>query len=181
MARKINIVNFLILSFLCLKSDLNAFNLPESTFNAINNLHFKGIDTVTNSPSLMSSKNRENDTHFGLGLSPGYNNTFYLKISHRFGRKNLPMGFYQTVEYAAKHNLGYDESPLFRLPSGAYLNLNKQWTILVGVDMLTKAIYSYGGIRKEIAVCYLWKSVPITFGYSYSMGPSVMIGIPVFE
>ena len=181
MARKINIVNFLILSFLCLKSDLNAFNLPESTFNAINNLHFKGIDTVTNSPSLMSSKNREIGTHFGLGLSPGYNNTFYFKISHRFGRKNLPMGFYQTVEYAAKHNLEYDESPLFRLPSGAYLNLNKQWTILVGVDMLTKAIYSYGGIRKEIAVCYLWKSIPVTVGYSFFMGPSVMIGIPVFE
>jgi hypothetical protein len=47
--------------------------------------------------------------------------------------------------------------------------------------LLTKAIYSYGGIRKEIAVCYLWKSVPITVGYSFFMGPSVMIGIPVFE
>lgn len=181
MARKIIIANFLILSFLCLKSDLNATNLPESTFNKINYFNFRGIDTLTNSPSLLSSKNSATDTHFGLGLSPGYNNTFYFKFSHRFGRENLPLGFYQTVEYAAIHNLGYDESPLFRLPSGAFLKLNKQWTILVGVDLLTKAIYSYGGIRKEIAVCYLWKSVPITVGYSFFMGPSVMIGIPVFE
>ena len=181
MARKIIIANFLIFSFLCLKSDLNATTIPESRNNPINYFNFKGIDTLTNSPSLRSSKIRGNDTHLGLGLSPGYNNTFYLKFSHRFEIKNLPLGFYQTVEYAAKNNLENHDRPLFFLPSGAYLKLNKQWTILVGVDLLTKAIYSYGGIRKEIAVCYLWKSVPITFGYSYSMGPNVMIGIPVFE
>jgi hypothetical protein len=181
MARKIIIANFLILSFLCLKSSLNATNLPKSRFNTINYFNFKGIDTLTNSPSLRSSKNGATDTHLGLGLSPGFNNTYYLKFSHRFEIKNLPLGFYQTVEYAAKHNLENHDSPLFFLPSGAYLELNRQWTILVGVDLLTKAIYSYGGIRKEIAVCYLWKSVPITLGYSYFMGPSVMIGIPVFK
>lgn len=181
MARKIIIAIILIINLLCLKSDLKATSITESTFNTYRCLRNKEIDTLKNSPSLMSSKNGANDTHFGLGLSPGYNNTFYFKISHRFGRENMPLGFYQSVEYATEHNLDYNESPLFRLPSGMYLTLNEHWTILAGVDLVTKVIYSYGGIRKEIAVCYLWKSVPITIGYSFFMGPNIMVGIPMFD
>lgn len=147
-------------------SQLAGLSMPESLVKPMN---------------LWKALRSGSNTHIGLGISPGYNNTTYFKISKRIGTPNLPFGVYQTIEYATEHNLPYNtESPLFRMPTGAYYRLNDKWTILVGVDALSKVLYSYEGIRKEIALCYQWSVVPITLGYSFFMGPSIMIGIPVF-
>jgi len=120
-------------------------------------------------------------THLGLGISPGFNNTVYFKASKRLATPELPFGFYQSIEYATEHNLPYNTgSPLFFLPTGAIVRVNDKWSLLAGVDLLTKVLYQRTGLRKEIAVCYQWNLVPITFGYSFSMGPTLMVGIPVF-
>ena len=181
MARKLILYLLLCIGMASYGQNSKGQNLTSAV---IDSSHLTGLHTpesLVKPMNLWKGLREGSNTHFGMGLSPGYNNTAYFKISKRIGTPNLPFGFYQTIEYATEHNLGYNtESPLFRLPTGAYYHLNEKWTILAGVDALSKALYSYGGIRKEIALCYQWSVVPITLGYSFFMGPSLMIGIPVF-
>ena len=181
MARKIITVILCVVSL----SAWSKSNLVSNATNAsMDSTQLSGMNNPKSqekSMSLWKVLRSNASTHMGMGLSPGYNNTAYLKISKRIGAPNLPFGAYQTIEYATENNLDYNtSSPLFRMPSGAYYHLNDKWTLLVGVDILSKALYNYTGIRKEIALCYQWKVVPVTVGYSFFMGPSIMIGLPVF-
>jgi hypothetical protein len=177
----------LIITVLCLFS-LTVFgqntegqNLAGAVLDSSQLARLSTPESLVKPMNLWKALRNGSNTHIGLGISPGYNNTTYFKIQKRIGTPNLPFGVCQTIEYATEHNLPYNtESPLFRMPTGAYYHLNEKWTVLVGVDALSKVLYSYKGIRKEIALCYQWSVVPITVGYSFFMGPSVMIGIPVF-
>jgi len=181
MARKIIVTFLLLTGSMAFGQNTESQNLARAVLDSSQLAGLTSPEALTKPMNLWKALQRGSNTHIGLGISPGYNNTTYFKISKRLGTPNLPFGFYQTIEYATEHNLPYNtESPLFRMPTGAYYHLNDKWTVLVGVDALSKVLYSYTGIRKEIALCYQWSVVPITVGYSFFMGPSIMIGLPVF-
>lgn len=140
-----------------------------------------GSEDAGNSITLWSELKRGSETHIGFGIASGYNNTRYLKISRRFKFENLPIGFYQTVEYATEYRyLGYEPTaPLFRMPFGISYEVSNKITLLTGTDIITKILYDYNGIRKDLGVCFDLVKTQITLGYSFVMGPSVMIRIPV--
>lgn len=130
--------------------------------------------------NLWKALKRGSSSHLGIGYSPGFNSSYY-KLSKRLEDPSIPFGFYQSIEYSTEINLSsYSGFPLFRMPTGAFIRLNDKWSLLAGVDVLTKALYGYGGLRKELGVCYQWDGVPITFSYSFFMGPNIMISLPVF-
>jgi len=181
MARKLIFTVLCLFSLTVFGQNTEGQNLAGAILDSSQLAGLSTPESLVKPMNLWKALRNGSNTHIGLGISPGYNNTTYFKIQKRIGTPNLPFGVYQTIEYATEHNLPYNtESPLFRMPTGAYYHLNDKWTVLVGVDALSKVLYSYTGIRKEIALCYQWSVVPITVGYSFFMGPSVMIGIPVF-
>lgn len=152
-----------------------------------------GLDSITTATlEVMSEVNKflpkrnvvqsKSTTHIGVGIASGFNNTRYLKVSKRLGFEGFPMGFYQSIEYATEYRyLGYEPtSPLFRMPFGISYRVSNKITVLAGTDLVTKIIYDYNGIRKDLGVCFDLAKTQITVGYSFVMGPSIMIGLPVF-
>lgn len=182
MARKVLTI---FIWFFCLlawgqktKISYNTTAISDSTINSLT-IEKDGIQQTL---PFWTELRKSSETHVGFGIANGYNNTRYLKLSQRFKLNNFPIGVYQTVEYATNYrNLGYAEgAPLFRLPFGFSYQINEKITILTGVDIITKFIYDYPGIRKDLGVCFKLSKTQITVGYSFVMGPSFMIRIPAF-
>lgn len=181
MARKI-IFTFLLCYVGVANAQLGTFNRLRNRLSDTTQADVPRFNDDPTNPSLWRLLNDNSSTHLGLGISPGFNNTVYMKVSRRYSLPNMPIGVYQSVEFATEHKYDWlGDSPLFRLPFGVSIQLNDRWTILAGTDVVSKILYNYAGIRKDLAVCYVWGKTPITVGYSFFMGPNLMLGLPSIQ
>ena len=182
MARKLIFTVLCLFSLTVFGQNTEGQNLAGAILDSSQLAGLSTPESLVKPMNLWKALRNGSNTHIGLGISPGYNNTTYFKIQKRIGTPNLPFGLYQTIEYATEYKyVGYEPtSPLFRLPFGISYQLSERVTLLAGTDIITKLIYDYNGIRKDLGISYDLSWTQITLGYSFVMGPSLMIGIPVF-
>ena len=97
MARKIVVTLLFLVGFTALAQNTESQNLARAVVDSSQLAGLTAPEALTKPMNLWKALQRGSNTHIGLGISPGYNNTTYFKISKRLGSSNLPFGFIKPL------------------------------------------------------------------------------------